>query len=239
MQYPQKMKSVRLLTVSLLLLSSSAFAQGVAINVDDSAPDASSILDVKSDSQGVLIPRMTETNRNNISTPANGLLIYQTDNTPGFYYNAGTSGSPSWTQLGGNSGGSAPTLSFSNFSGSVAVFPPMFTETTVTSVSTSVSAGDNLKVDYSLENEFTVTANWGITTEFRLYRDGTLINSKMYSFNGASAGTQRIPVAGTFVDTAPSTTTATYEVRVIITTATNITSVTSANRNMNIITFAP
>jgi len=58
-------------------------AQGVAINTDDSDPDASAILDVKSTAQGVLFPRMTIAQRNAIASPIEGLMIYQTDNTPG------------------------------------------------------------------------------------------------------------------------------------------------------------
>ncbi len=37
--------------------------------------------------------------------PANALLIYQTDSTPGFYFNRGTSASPEWIFLGGGPGG--------------------------------------------------------------------------------------------------------------------------------------
>ena len=36
---------------------------------------------------------MTQTQRNAIAAPAAGLLIYQTNNTPGFYYYSGTA----WT----------------------------------------------------------------------------------------------------------------------------------------------
>jgi len=52
-------------------------------------PDPSAILDVKvigTTKKGVLIPRMTFLERLSISSPAVGLLVYQTDGTPGFYY---------------------------------------------------------------------------------------------------------------------------------------------------------
>ena len=65
---------------------------GVAISTSSSAtPDASAILDVQSTSQGMLIPRMTQTQRDAISSPATGLMIYQTDGTPGFYHYDGSS----------------------------------------------------------------------------------------------------------------------------------------------------
>jgi trimeric autotransporter adhesin len=76
-----------------------SFAQNVAINNDGAAPDASAILDVKSTAKGLLVPRMTASQKGSIVSPATGLLIYQLDGTAGFYYNAGTSGSPNWLQL--------------------------------------------------------------------------------------------------------------------------------------------
>jgi hypothetical protein len=45
---------------------------------------------MKSTTQGMLIPRMTLTQRNNIIAPATGLMIYQTNSTPGFYYYNGS-----------------------------------------------------------------------------------------------------------------------------------------------------
>lgn len=44
---------------------------------------------------GFLMPRMTKTQKNAISSPANGLLIYQTDDTTGFWFYNGTA----WTEL--------------------------------------------------------------------------------------------------------------------------------------------
>lgn len=72
----------------IILLPIITFAQGVAINTDDSDADPSAMLDVKSTDKGVLIPRMTEAERDaiNAGNPATGLMIYQTDNAPGFYY---------------------------------------------------------------------------------------------------------------------------------------------------------
>jgi hypothetical protein len=49
-------------------------------------PSASSLLEIKSTKKGLLIPRMTKTQRDAIAAPATGLLIYQNNATPGFYY---------------------------------------------------------------------------------------------------------------------------------------------------------
>ncbi|MFM7088658.1 MAG: hypothetical protein ACKOW9_03960, partial [Candidatus Paceibacterota bacterium] len=66
-------------------------------------PAASSVLELRSTAKGFLPPRMTMVQRNAIASPAAGLLIYQTDNAPGFYYFDGTN----WLSIGsgGNGGG--------------------------------------------------------------------------------------------------------------------------------------
>lgn len=87
------------LSLLLCVFAQHVFAQGVAINTDGSNADNSAMLDVKSTNAGILVPRLTLSQRNGISNPATGLMIFQTDNTPGFYYNAGSSASPSWIKL--------------------------------------------------------------------------------------------------------------------------------------------
>ena len=99
-----------LLTIFMLVIGTVVYAQSVAINNDGSAADASSILDVKSNSKGFLAPRMTATERGNISDPATGLLVYQTDGTAGYYYYNGSV----WTQIGAASGSTQWTTSGSD-----------------------------------------------------------------------------------------------------------------------------
>lgn len=86
----------------------SANAQvGIGINV----PNASSQLDIVSTSKGVLVPRMLASERGLISTPAAGLLVFQTDGSAGFYYNAGTSGTPNWVLIQTSTNLNASSLS--------------------------------------------------------------------------------------------------------------------------------
>lgn len=60
----------------------------VAINTTNADPDPTAMLDISSTTSGLLTPRMSRTERDAINTPATGLLIYQTDESPGFrYYN--------------------------------------------------------------------------------------------------------------------------------------------------------
>gem|GEM_PF-3388458 len=74
------------------------FAQNMSINADGSAPDNSAMLDVSSTTQGLLIPRMTQAQRQTISSPAFGLMVLQTDNNKGLYI-YDTTGSGAWTYM--------------------------------------------------------------------------------------------------------------------------------------------
>jgi hypothetical protein len=78
-----------LLLFICLAIGLNTFSQ-VAINTDGSVPDNSAMLDIKSTGKGLLLPRMTNDQRNAIVSPANGLMIFQTDNIPGFYYYNGS-----------------------------------------------------------------------------------------------------------------------------------------------------
>ena len=80
--------------IAIVLLCYSSTAQNVGINTN--TPDPTAALDVNSSSKGILIPRLTETQRLAIAAPATGLLIYQTDFSSGFYYYDGSV----WTLLG-------------------------------------------------------------------------------------------------------------------------------------------
>lgn len=87
----------KLIILALLAFSFTTFAQNVGINDDGSAPDASALLDVNSTAgdKGLLMPRLTEVQKNAIASPATGLIIYQTDNVPGFYHYNGAN----WVKL--------------------------------------------------------------------------------------------------------------------------------------------
>jgi trimeric autotransporter adhesin len=85
------MKKIIFTLLLLPLFSIITKSQSVAINTDGSSANTSAILDVKSTEKGMLVPRMSKAQKLAITTPANGLLIYQ--NTPdsvGFYYYDGT-----------------------------------------------------------------------------------------------------------------------------------------------------
>lgn len=79
----------KVLTISVLLFFTlTGMSQNVGIGT--STPAASAQLDVSSTTTGFLPPRMTSAQRSAISSPTNGLLVYQTNYPSGLYYfNAG------------------------------------------------------------------------------------------------------------------------------------------------------
>ncbi len=87
-----------LLTLFQMLMTVSFLYSQVAINTDGTSPDNSAILDVKSSTKGVLVPRMTLTERNGIAYPANGLLIFCTSDNQ-YYSNKGTPSVPGWVMV--------------------------------------------------------------------------------------------------------------------------------------------
>lgn len=110
------MKTLKTLIIAILFttLAGIANAQSVGINSDGSAPAVSAMLDVSSTAKGFLAPRMTAAQKAAITSPATGLLVYQTDAPAGYYYNSGTPASPAWVQLGAASGASQWTTTGSN-----------------------------------------------------------------------------------------------------------------------------
>ncbi|QNK76941.1 hypothetical protein H7F37_12570 [Winogradskyella sp. PAMC22761] len=69
------MKSILNLLGAFLICTTTCFAQ---VGIGTENPDASSILELQSTEGGLLLPRMTTTERDLIASPAEGLTIYNT-----------------------------------------------------------------------------------------------------------------------------------------------------------------
>jgi len=106
----------------------------MSVNTTGAVANNSAMLDVSSTSKGMLIPRMTSSQRTTgIASPAQGLMVYQTDAPQGFYYYDGSA----WNYIG-TGAGTVTSVSSGNLS-------PIFTST-VTGSSTTPA------ISYSLSN---------------------------------------------------------------------------------------
>lgn len=89
------MKKFILLFIFLSGLYLMSMAQ-VSINETGNDPDASAMLDVSSTDKGILIPRMTSTERLSIADPANGLLVFDLTTSTFWFYKVSTM---QWTEI--------------------------------------------------------------------------------------------------------------------------------------------
>jgi hypothetical protein len=120
---------------------------------------------------------MTSGQRTDISNPANGLMVYQTDGVTGFYVNTGSSGTPSWTRVNTDWNKSGNDISFSG--GNVSI-------TGNQTVSGNVTATNFIGSGSQLSNVLTkVTGSWVLAP-----------NSNNVSFSLAGGGTYAMWVYG-------------------------------------------
>jgi hypothetical protein len=146
--------------------------------IGTTTPNASAKLEIAATDKGLLIPRMTSAQRTAITSPANGLLVFQTDGVIGFYVNTGTAASPIWSRLNvdwvrtgndiayttGNvsttgtlTGGNSSTSSISGFAANVASIAANY----------SITSADNGKVIQSTSDTgITLTIPTGLPTGF-------------------------------------------------------------------------
>lgn len=78
--------------LALCLVTTASFAQvqkaqTLQVGNTSTAVNASAALEVNSTSKGLLIPRMSTTDRTGITTPATGLQVYDTTTNSNWYYN--------------------------------------------------------------------------------------------------------------------------------------------------------
>jgi hypothetical protein len=79
------MKKITTILFCIMLLQYyTTKAQSLAINTTGAAANTSAMLDITSISKGLLIPRLTTTQRISIASPGKGLLVY--DSTLKFFY---------------------------------------------------------------------------------------------------------------------------------------------------------
>lgn len=152
------MKKIILLFSTVIFFGFATKAQ-IAINSSGNSPDGSAMLDVTSSSKGVLIPRMTSSNRLSISNPAKALLVYDSTQSL-FFFNIGSAASPLWQSLSHGS-----LWSSSGYT--------MYTTNATDSVGIGTS-GPVAKLD--------VRGNTNVSGEIQLYQN-TFITSTAFNYN--------------------------------------------------------
>jgi hypothetical protein len=170
---PRPLYVLFFLIVNLLQLSAQT-------GIGTTTPNASAKLEIAATDKGLLIPRMTKAQREAItlSSAANGLMVYQTDDLTGFYVNTSTTTTVAWTRVNSNwnrsgtdisyttgnvsttgnlTGGNAGTSTISGFGANVATI----------STGYNLSASDNGKIIQSTSaSAITVTIPTGLPTGF-------------------------------------------------------------------------
>lgn len=170
----------KLILISLILLSNFiSNSQSVGINEDGSVPDPSALLDIKSTTKGMLIPRMTSAERNGILNPGEGLLIYDNETASFWFYKAA-----GWTELvtGGGTGTNYWTTNgthiYNNNTGNIGLgtTSPSAKLTILTPINTTgwthIGGSDSIIVTEGIGG---VSASIGTTTDhaFRIHTNGS------------------------------------------------------------------
>ncbi len=89
--HPKRHILIWLALIQILFINIATAQMGIGTT----APDSSSMLDIRSTSKGFLAPRMTTAQRNAIVAPANGLVVYDTDLSLLYFFNGST-----WGEIG-------------------------------------------------------------------------------------------------------------------------------------------
>ena len=165
-----------------MIVTTNLFAQ---VGIGTITPNASSVLDVTSTTQGMLTPRMTTAQKNAIASPADGLMVYDTDLKSFHYYNQAAL---SWTVINSATTG---RLKFKRIRS---------TDVLATALATELAAGGGIK--YVLDSGTYYEINGTIILNFPIdmnncYISGQdanedkLVRTSGNLFDGALGGTIR------------------------------------------------
>lgn len=135
---------------------------GGGVGINNGGPAASAQLDITSTTKGLLIPRMTTTQRNAISSPATGLEIFNTTTMQFEFYNGSA-----WMAVGGSSVDSTAIV-------------PIGTA----GVQTLYASGNTLRTSYLAGiNSVSVTLAGDTTAQIQLVNDSTPGPNMVYGTN--------------------------------------------------------
>ncbi|MFO8067490.1 MAG: hypothetical protein R6U11_07910, partial [Bacteroidales bacterium] len=164
-----KKKNYNLLSLSFLMfvftiVPNLAFSQGVLIQESTKdkteKADPSAMLEVRSTDKGLLIPSMTSVQREAILSPANGLMVFDTDEACFYYYDATKEGKAGWVKtVSGDANIGSGTA------GKVAYFQD----------ATTISAHSSVELSNLAEEPIFVVKNSEGQTVFAVYEKGVRI----------------------------------------------------------------
>ena len=163
-----------------MIITTNVFAQ---VGIGTITPHASSVLDVSSTTQGMLTPRMTTVQRAAIASPADGLMVYDTDLKAFHYYN---SSAATWTIINSSATG---RLKFKRIRS---------TDVLATVLATELAAGGGTK--YVLDSTTHYEINGTIVFNFPIdlnnasligvdANEDIIVRSSGFLFDGTTGGT--------------------------------------------------
>jgi len=190
------MKKIIILNLVLLLVSIgfTSRSQNVGINDDGLSPDSKAILDVRSTSKGMLLPRLTTTQRGSITTPPSGLTVYDTETKSFWYYE-----NSKWNELikgGGTDGMTIQNDGSPLLNGTATAWNDL-----MVSPNTAKNSGTNVPgwTEFATTNIFTWTFQDGSLREVAFsvqlphdYKEGTTIYPHVHWAPMTTATTNRV-----------------------------------------------
>jgi len=161
------MKKIKLLFVLITMISTQTITAQVSINTDGTTPDASAILDLKSTEKGILIPRMTQSEIEDIASPAIGLMVFNTSDNHFYFYDDGAG---VWKEIAIGTGTITPTPA--NWTCGDALVDARDSQSyTTVQIGTQCWMGENLNIGSMINGSSNQTDN--STIEKYCYDDNT------------------------------------------------------------------
>ncbi|MEP6930913.1 MAG: hypothetical protein ABI850_12900, partial [Flavobacterium sp.] len=169
-------------TYLLLIFFLVSFFGNAQIGIGTITPNASSILEISSTSQGLLTPRMTTAERTAIASPADGLIVYDTTLKSFYYYISTTS---TWTLV---NSGTAPRLNFKRIRAGDNLAVVLATELAAGSGAKYVLTANTL---YEINGQITFNFPIDLNTAYMAGLDANediLVKTSGFLFDGTTGG---------------------------------------------------